>query len=122
MSKKQLQKSRIMTLVLRPAWLAGLGSREINAKSPEEQALTRRLGLQHVILPTHRGNDLYVAPKYGKFLGLPSKVSYREELHFLMRSLSYVYDSSVIGVDAPDLPTSEAELLRSVIVYFTRVK
>jgi len=99
-------------IALSPCWVAGRGDREINPRSPAEQDLARRTGVAYVRLPY----------EYVDRSRKPSNRSGTEVIHglhgvnALVGDLSQMYDRRVFGVEPPDVPTTDAEVLLAVIV------
>jgi len=89
------------TLIRRPEWLAGLGSREVARDSPDEIALAKRISVKwvpHRYWPTHRA------------------FANREPVSAKAIALSQDYDQTLFSTAPPDPPATDSELLLAVIV------
>lgn len=88
-----------------PCWQAGVGTREVNPDSPDEVGLAERLG---AITYRFDAPLSEVSPfPYG---------SYASEADALVLALSETYDRALFGVDPPEVPSSDAEVVLAVIV------
>lgn len=92
----------------RPCWLTGLASsREINPDSSDEAALASRLSVVRLRVPA---DNVPLRGHWGSWQP--------DDTAQLVTVLSQSYNRAVFGTEAPSEPTTNVELLLSVIVVF----
>jgi len=100
-----------------PAWSAGVGDREINAKSVEEQKLATDLSTCLESFPNDSNGSINSASGTALYvrMWLGTERDNFATVHELALALSQTYDRAVWNVDAPSEPASRIELFLSVL-------